>query len=1189
MHFERIDLKAFGRFTDQSIDLSAGPHRFHLVYGRNESGKSTTMRAINSLLFGFPVRTNDDYVHRSNSLRVGARIVEGGRALEIVRHKRNKRTLTAVDESEEIPESSLAEFLGGITETEFTSRFALSHDELVAGGRSILAGHGDLGQILFAAGAGLGQLRDIQSKIESDSKELFSSRASKAAINQALSTLDEKRTALRKAQVLPSRFAALKKEVAVQQAVVQDLEKRFVEYSARLERSKKLLKAVPLLPEWRAAEQAMLQSADVIDLDDAFIERRRETSQDLNFAQNRIKDLTQQISEVERNLQSMSADPAVLIHESEIQSLFQEISVHDKADIDAKKLSRPFASVLRKMIASLRELSIEIETSTNEDIVLENCSAAIDRILISETNARRIIELAQQHGELFRDEQTARIELAELEKEFEALQAKQLDVTEPTDITALDSLMRSIGDPQDLVDHWMAQMSQRDHSTARCESILKKLDGFTGTIEEAAALDLPSETDVDGGERAMRESYDALCAAQSRLAELIQQGKDLVASRDAATLQDNLPTESELLIARQQRDLVIDELKPETVQEKLSIVQRRIMNADQTVDTMRRHHEQVNRLRVLQTQIDQTQAQLGAAEEVVSKSEVAFNESKAAWRAMWDHCGVVASKSERMRAWRGDHQALCELMRTRDHQQKEVDAAAVKIDRALQRLMAAIPEGLQWSGSQGLPTDTPNRWIQTVDRVTAALRRHEKLCVEFQEKQKQWNNVRTYLPQLRHRFAEAQQAFKNWQIEWKSLTSAFEDGKSEPGEMVERLARITDLSNHRNEANVLVQRKHAIGENAMVFGKRVQRLAINLKDDSVPAEGPGLDLAQATSAAQQWFARLQAERSLTQSRTALSSQLETLTARKVEAEAQCRHFESILEELCKEAGCASADGLPERERAARQRRRDVDEHRSLRNNLLMLCGDDTIEVFIERVSEQSPAMLEIEIKKTQQELDELQEQLSSANQTLGALNHEASRIDGSTAAAALSQDMQLLIGKLSGDVARYTRYRVASLLLRQSIEHYRLENQSPVLKLAEETFSELTLGKYRGLSTDDDAKGNAVLCAVPSDGGDPVPVSRLSTGTADALYLTLRLASLRHHLRGGKAIPLIVDDCLVQLDDQRSIAAIRNFSRLSRQTQVIMFTHHEHLIELAKQNLKEGEFHVHDLASRHAPESLLLS
>ena len=30
MILSRLDLKAFGRFTDVSIDLSAGPRRFHL-------------------------------------------------------------------------------------------------------------------------------------------------------------------------------------------------------------------------------------------------------------------------------------------------------------------------------------------------------------------------------------------------------------------------------------------------------------------------------------------------------------------------------------------------------------------------------------------------------------------------------------------------------------------------------------------------------------------------------------------------------------------------------------------------------------------------------------------------------------------------------------------------------------------------------------------------------------------------------------------------------------------------------------------------------------------------------------------------------------------------------------------------------------------------------------------------------
>ena len=87
----------------------------------------------------------------------------------------------------------------------------------------------------------------------------------------------------------------------------------------------------------------------------------------------------------------------------------------------------------------------------------------------------------------------------------------------------------------------------------------------------------------------------------------------------------------------------------------------------------------------------------------------------------------------------------------------------------------------------------------------------------------------------------------------------------------------------------------------------------------------------------------------------------------------------------------------------------------------------------------------------------------------------------------------------------------------------------------------------------------------------------MSTGTADSLYLALRLASLRHQLSQGTRIPLIVDDCLVQLDDQRTVAALNALSELANETQVILFTHHQHVVELANKNLRSDEFHTHDL------------
>ena len=43
-------------------------------------------------------------------------------------------------------------------------------------------------------------------------------------------------------------------------------------------------------------------------------------------------------------------------------------------------------------------------------------------------------------------------------------------------------------------------------------------------------------------------------------------------------------------------------------------------------------------------------------------------------------------------------------------------------------------------------------------------------------------------------------------------------------------------------------------------------------------------------------------------------------------------------------------------------------------------------------------------------------------------------------------------------------------------------------------------------------------------------------------------------------------------------AALTTLSELSLQTQVILFTHHRHLLDLAKQHLKPGDFHEHHLA-----------
>jgi uncharacterized protein YhaN len=74
----------------------------------------------------------------------------------------------------------------------------------------------------------------------------------------------------------------------------------------------------------------------------------------------------------------------------------------------------------------------------------------------------------------------------------------------------------------------------------------------------------------------------------------------------------------------------------------------------------------------------------------------------------------------------------------------------------------------------------------------------------------------------------------------------------------------------------------------------------------------------------------------------------------------------------------------------------------------------------------------------------------------------------------------------------------------------------------------------------------------------------MSDGTCDQFYLALRIASLEHYFTAHEPVPFIVDDVLLNFDDARAAAAIAALDTLSARTQVIFFTHHKHLVELAR-------------------------
>jgi recombinational DNA repair ATPase RecF len=85
------------------------------------------------------------------------------------------------------------------------------------------------------------------------------------------------------------------------------------------------------------------------------------------------------------------------------------------------------------------------------------------------------------------------------------------------------------------------------------------------------------------------------------------------------------------------------------------------------------------------------------------------------------------------------------------------------------------------------------------------------------------------------------------------------------------------------------------------------------------------------------------------------------------------------------------------------------------------------------------------------------------------------------------------------------------------------------------------------------------------DGSRAVDVDAMSEGTADQLFLALRLAAAEQSVANGSRLPFLADDLFINFDDARARAGFEVLAELAASMQILFFTHHAHLADLAKE------------------------
>lgn len=172
-------------------------------------------------------------------------------------------------------------------------------------------------------------------------------------------------------------------------------------------------------------------------------------------------------------------------------------------------------------------------------------------------------------------------------------------------------------------------------------------------------------------------------------------------------------------------------------------------------------------------------------------------------------------------------------------------------------------------------------------------------------------------------------------------------------------------------------------------------------------------------------------------------------------------------------------------------------------------------------------------------------------------------ITPASSAADAMAEAESVRAALRVDVERWSMLTVAEELLRAGIRRFEREHQPELLKSASRIFATMTSGRWVGVRKPPHDRG----LVVERDDGVELEPDALSTGTREQLYLAVRLAYVDTYGKRAEPLPVILDDVLVDFDPSRTVATLRALCDLT--PQIILFTCHDHVIDLTRKNKLE--------------------
>jgi len=360
----------------------------------------------------------------------------------------------------------------------------------------------------------------------------------------------------------------------------------------------------------------------------------------------------------------------------------------------------------------------------------------------------------------------------------------------------------------------------------------------------------------------------------------------------------------------------------------------------------------------------------------------------------------------------------------------------------------------------------------------------------------------------------------------------------------------------------VLKRESVPPEDPSTLGRRLEALSVRREAARalVAERSRALGLAAEASSAevaaldQRW----RACRRVADQREALAARVAEAGRRLAARAAEAERAREAVAALFAEAGVVDERAFRERSEMTRARQELRRELTALESQLTERLGGPSS---LRSVAE-GAAVLEAELVTGQ--VDGWRERLAEAGEALTrakARHEQAVRAhqDAGRSRAAMEESvdvptLEMVLAsrrsELAGLVDQWRVRALARTLVEETLREFVRARQPAVLAQAAASFEAVTGGAYARIEQEIESD---TLTVTDRQGGRKSP-EHLSRGTAEQLYLCLRLGLASEFARQRSALPVVMDDVLVNFDPLRASRMAAELVRFAREHQVLLMT-----------------------------------